>query len=118
MGIYILTSQWVFARGFEIVIRMNRVHSALIFPLCGVVLLSESLFLGRAGLRLRRPLVLRGGFKNMFGEEQCRNFSRGEAGASNIFVTAQATQVVLIFLFSYYSSPTNCQTLLGQGGKQ
>ena len=27
-------------------------------------------------------LRLRGGFKNMYGEEQCQTFSRGEAGTT------------------------------------
>ena len=70
-----------------IIIRMNGVEMTVFFAFWCVVDFSRtssiSLRLPRIAIRSKSSLVLRGGFKNMFGEEQCRNFSRGEAGASN-----------------------------------
>ena len=68
---------------------MSRIQNVLAFALCSVVLLSDSLCLRRVRLSLKSSLVLRGGFKNMFGEEQCRNFSRGEAGVSKRIAVAK-----------------------------
>jgi hypothetical protein len=49
----------------------------------GLLLENKSCQVSCAENRPRRiPLVLRGGFKNMYGEAQCTNFSRGEAGTS------------------------------------
>ncbi len=71
--------------GQHFMIRMNGVEMPVFFALWCILDLSRtgsmSLRLPRIDIRSKSSLVLRGGFKNMFGEEQCRNFSRGEAGA-------------------------------------